>query len=526
MSSVAAFVPKAFLSVLLVASALPAQNADSTSQPADQQASPADQQSSQADQATPPAESSTAAPADAAAPATAGVSKIRIVRLSDVKGVVQLDRNIGRGFEPVMANMPIVEKARLRTDQGAAEVEFEDNSTVRLAPDSEVAFPQLERLASGTTASSVQVLKGTVYVSMVKTKGNEFSLLFGSQKIELQPSTHVRLQLGDNQAKLAVLEGDLRIEGPSGTQDISKKKTVTFQMQAQSQPEVAKDVTEEPFDTWDKQSAEYHARTASFNGSNGSPAYGINDMSYYGSFADVGGCGSMWRPYFVSADWSPFSNGAYAYYPGAGYSWVSPYPWGWTPYHTGSWSYCNGAGWGWMPGGSWYGLNNLAMLNNGSGLYRAGTSGGGGVGPAPTHPPRIGEPTMTAVNLKPLVRSGLASRDSFEFRKDSAGMGIPRDLGKLDKLSRQTVEKGTAHTEIYMSAPAMSDRNGRPMNTMAPVSVHRGPAPSSSMESSSGTYSGGPGRPSGGPSPSYSSSSHSAPAATSAPAAPSGGSRH
>ncbi len=124
--------------------------------------------------------------------------------------MVQLDRNIGRGFEPVMANMPIVEKARLRTDQGAAEVEFEDNSTVRLAPDSEVAFPQLERLASGATASSVQVLKGTVYVSMVKTKGNEFNLLFGSQKIGLQPSTHIRLQLGDNQAKLAVLDGDLR----------------------------------------------------------------------------------------------------------------------------------------------------------------------------------------------------------------------------------------------------------------------------------------------------------------------------
>ena len=514
MSSVAAFVPKAFLSVLLVASALPAQNADSTSQPADQQSSPGDQ-------ATAPAESSKA-PADSAAPATEGVSKIRIVRLSEVKGAVQLDRNIGRGFEPVMANMPIVEKAQLRTEQGAAEVEFEDNSTVRLAPNSEVAFPQLERLASGATASSVQVLKGTVYVSMVKTKANEFNLLFGSQKIELTPSSHIRLELGDNQAQLAVLDGDLRIQGPSGAQDISKKKTVTFQLQAQNQTEVAKDVTEEPFDTWDKQSAEYHARTASFNGSNGSPAYGVNDMSYYGNFADSGCGGSMWRPYFVSADWSPFTNGAYAYYPGAGYSWVSPYPWGWTPYHTGSWSFCQGTGWGWMPGGGWYGLNNFAMLNNGSTLNQGGT--GGRLPVLPPHPPRTGEPTITAVNLKPLVHSGLASPDSFEFRKNSAGMGIPRDLGKLDKLSRQTVEKGTAHTEVYMSAPTVTDRNGRPTNTVAPVAVHRGPAPSSSMESSSRAYSGGPSRSSSGAAaPSYSSSSHSAPAATSAPAAPSGG---
>jgi len=56
--------------------------------------------------------------------------------------------------------MPIVEKIRLRTDDGVAEVEFEDNSTLRLAPDSEVEFQQLERLATGATASSVHLLRG------------------------------------------------------------------------------------------------------------------------------------------------------------------------------------------------------------------------------------------------------------------------------------------------------------------------------------------------------------------------------
>ena len=73
-------------------------------------------------------------------------SNIRIVRLSEVKGEVQLDRNIGRDFEPAIANMPIVEDSRLQTATGVAEVEFEDNSTLRLAPDSLVEFPRLDRL--------------------------------------------------------------------------------------------------------------------------------------------------------------------------------------------------------------------------------------------------------------------------------------------------------------------------------------------------------------------------------------------
>src|ERR1035438_7559787 len=113
-------------------------------------------------------------PAQTPAPSNE-VSKVRIVRLSEVKGDVQMDRDTGRGFERAMANLPIVEKSRLQTGTGVAEVEFEDNSTLRLAPDSLVEFTQLERLQAGTTASSVHLVKGMAFVSLVKTKGNEFN---------------------------------------------------------------------------------------------------------------------------------------------------------------------------------------------------------------------------------------------------------------------------------------------------------------------------------------------------------------
>jgi hypothetical protein len=114
------------------------------------------------------APSQDAVSAQDAAPASAASnshSKIRIVRLSEVKGEVQLDRQTGKGFEPAMGNLPVVEGEKLKTGNGVAELEFEDNSTVRVAQDSMVEFPRLEMLPGGAKASTMTVLQGTVYVA-------------------------------------------------------------------------------------------------------------------------------------------------------------------------------------------------------------------------------------------------------------------------------------------------------------------------------------------------------------------------
>jgi len=469
---------------------------------------------------------------DAAAPAgttpASEVSNVRIVRLSEHKGTVLLDHNTGNGFEPAVVNMPIVEKSRLVTGDGVAEVEFEDNSSLRLGPNSMVEFPQLGRLPDGTTASSARLVKGIVYVSLLKTRGNEFTLLFGQQKLQLPPASHVRLQIDGAEAKLAVLEGTLHIDEASGALDVSKNRTITFNLQGQGQdqahPTIAKNVESyDALDSWDKKDAEYHAQAVPASALNSSPyAYGLDDMGYYGSFMNAGGCGSMWRPYFASAAWDPYSNGAWAWYAGAGYSWVSPYPWGWTPYHYGSWAYCPGIGYGWQPGGTWNGLNNVAANGPGNGPIH--------VPVRPVGPPVAGGRTLTVVNLKPLVRSEAASDDSFVARRDSAGLGIPREgLGNLNKLSQHTLDKGTATTFNYTSGPfaertderrgdaygpANSNRqeSGRPSESSRSYESSR---PSEPAQRSGGEMSprmGSGGGPSGGPPPS------SGPAPSSAPA--------
>jgi len=459
------------LAIALIVTALPAQQIDTPAQ------------TLTSDAAAPAADVQNSTPAYA-------FSKVRIVRLSEVKGDVQLDRFTGVGFEEAMANIPIIEKARIQTGVGVAEVEFEDNSTLRVGPDSLVAFPQLELLPSGAKASTVSVIKGTAYVSLVNTKGNDFTLTFGEQKVHLQPSSHIRLQLEPTKATLSVQEGAAKVESPSGTTEIGKKKTFSFDLANQNPPVAAKYVSSEPLDTWDHNAAEYHKNVASQSALASTPySYGVSDMAYYGSFVNTPGCGSMWQPYFVSAGWSPFANGTWAYYPGAGYSWVSPYPWGWTPFHYGSWTTCPGAGWGWQPGGSWNGLSNgpvAATTTNGQPLR---------LPKPPGRAPLSGESTLVRVNLKPIPLSdyGSSSRESFVFRKDSAGMGIPRgNFGKLDGYSEQAAHHGTASATVYGAATAIAQGGGRP--------AYAGEGPSSQSGYPSSTARAASGMPSANPS--------------------------
>ena len=424
-----------------------------------------------------------------------GGSKVRIVRLSQVKGSVEIDRSSGRGFEPAIANLPIVEQNQIRTGEGVAEIEFEDNSSMRLAPNSMVEFPSLERDATGATISSVHVVRGTAYISLLKPQSskasaNQFELIFGVRKLNLDPATHVRLEMLGTKAKLAVFDGAVHAADANGQTIIPKKKSATFEVFDKGEPVVAKDIESTPFDAWDHTAASYHSNVGAFSAFNSPYAYGLSDMSYYGSFMNAGGCGSMWRPYFASAAWDPYANGSWAWYPGAGYSWVSPYPWAWTPFHTGSWAYCDNVGWGWMPGGGWNGINNIAALSPAqttTTIARVPIR----TPHMPAQPPLPHGSSVIAVNTKPIASSEIASPTSFVFRKDSAGMGVPREtLGHLGKFSNESMSHGTATTHIYTSVPTNGRADNRAtMSESMATTVHRGSPPPTSTPSSRSSYS-------------------------------------
>jgi hypothetical protein len=399
-------------------------------------------------------------------PPGASVSQVRIVRLSQVAGQVYLDRGTEQRFEQAFVNLPIVAQSSLLTRDGLAEVEFEDNSSLRLTPHSLVEFPMLGRDAAGTTTTGVRARGGTLYASLAgghnssQTAGT-FKISAGGETIELAPGTHLRMDLNQPTARMIVYQGTATVSGAWGSMAVAKHRAVSFDIAASAAPVFLRADTEGAFDSWDRTAVDYHkvraANAASFAGS--PYTYGLSDLHFYGSFADIGGCGMMWRPYLANAAWDPYGSGVWTWYPGQGYSWVSLYPWGWTPFHSGEWDYCPTGGWGWRPKGNWNGLSNHPHLPVKSPIRKW---------PVAPPSPRPGQPTVIAVNLKSMQHSEIVEDGKFVLRGGSAGLGVPRGVvSNLGKISERAEARGTAvawlserQMQAGLIAPARSSGAG------------------------------------------------------------------
>jgi hypothetical protein len=436
-------------------------------------------------------------------------SKVRIVRLSDVEGPVQIERAAGDGFGKAFINLPIIEGSTLKTGKdGRAEIEFEDGSALRLAPDSEVTFTHLALGDDGQKLDTVQLVSGTVYASLHpknsrdKNKANEktgdqFLLNFGDESIAVSEAAHFRLRIDDSRAILAVFKGKINAASPSGQTEVAEKHSATMLL-ARSQnakddsinsdkPKanantfvIAKNYEDDPSDAWDHQQTDYHDRNASASNSNNlSPyGYGISDLNYYGSFMSLAGYGSVWQPYFIGSSWSPFQDGGWAFYPGSGYTFVSSYPWGWMPYRSGNWVFIPSYGWVWQSG-SWNSFSATPRVLNAPARTLV-----------PTPPVSGGKTVMVGLGLTANPVVGTSRR--LTINPGSAGFGVPR--GSVNHLNHiaKTIDKTSRPVTVSTVPPPLpanslspgfgggSAGSGRPAPTgsMAPTgSPHRTAAP-------------------------------------------------
>lgn len=419
-----------------------------------------------------------------------GDSQARIVRLSQVDGDVQIDRNTGQGYEKAFLNLPVTQGTKLRTGQDArAEIEFEDGSTLRITPGTVIEFPELARRDSGARASSLELQAGTAYLNFRGDKQEEFTLSFGPERLSLTRPAHLRVELKESSATVAVFKGDVEVNGSAGQVDLEKKHSATFDLAGSNPYTLANNVEPDPYDDWDKQQEQYHQRYSASN-SYSPYAYGASDLNYYGSFYNIPGYGMMWQPYLTGAGWDPFMNGAWAWYPGAGYTWVSAYPWGWTPYRYGSWTYLSAYGWFWQPGSTWAGWNTGPQIANAPLRFSA------------PRPPATPGRTLIVSRRAP-AGSVRVIQNGSEIRGNSAGLGVARgSVRNLGRVSQQMERTGSARGSLHaplagatMVSPTGTSRmpssqggyGSRRASPSAGGSPRMGGAPTSSAPASHGT---------------------------------------
>jgi hypothetical protein len=397
-------------------------------------------------------------------------SQARIVRLSNVEGAVVVDRNSGQGYENAFLNMPIVQGMKVATkDDGRAEIEFEDGSTVRVGPKSTLEFSALGLRDSGARFSTVIVEVGLAYVNYTdKHQGDEFTVLIQNETVHPKAAAHFRVDVQAAQVVLASFNGDLQVEGSSGNVEVEKNRSAIFDLAENNKYTLSKEIEDLPLDAWDKSQTRYEQTYANKGSNSNYPySYGVSDLNYYGNYYNVPGYGMMWQPYFTGVGWDPFMDGAWMFYPGAGYMWVSSYPWGWMPYRYGNWAFVPGYGYMWAPGGfnTWY---PVVPVKNPPNRF-----------PVPK-PPASGTATVTVG--RPFAGVSTTAPQRVFVRNGTAGIGIPRGtVNNLNKVSREVQSNGM-----------MSVRTSPPSRGFSGSSGAWGSAPSGGGHvSSSSSHSGG-----------------------------------
>ncbi len=80
--------------------------------------------------------------------------------------------------------------------------------------------------------------------------------------------------------------------------------------------------------------------------------YFYDNLEPYGEWLEVADYGYCWRPSQVDAEWTPYSDGYWAY-TDSGWTWVSYEDWGGICYHYGRWVNLEDEGWCWVPDYEW-----------------------------------------------------------------------------------------------------------------------------------------------------------------------------
>ncbi|HWX56176.1 MAG TPA: DUF6600 domain-containing protein [Verrucomicrobiae bacterium] len=278
-------------------------------------------------------------------------SSARIVRISDVEGQVDFDN--GHGYDDAMLNIPITEGNWIRTrGDGWVEVQFEDGSTLRLAPETEIVFSELKLAGDGGTITAVDLNQGEAEFNIARHEYSSFQVNVRQKAILVRQSGRFRvLTSNSDPLALTVWRGEVTVRDPDSGEEVAVRQNETFALDPQDVRRYDLETAAEAddLDQWSNQRDEYLSRYAGNQGARSPYEYGVGDLDRYGQYEDVPGYGQMWQPYGVSLDWDPYENGSWCSTPD-GYVWISAYRWGWLPYRYGHWVFIAGRGWFWEPG--------------------------------------------------------------------------------------------------------------------------------------------------------------------------------
>ena len=319
-------------------------------------------------------------------------SHARIVRLSLVQGDVRFapsfhddpltDANAGWQAAPL--NLPIRQGYVLATDNGRAEVEFENGAMAFLGANTVIEFYDLS-LQDGDRVTRLILRQGTTTVYVNPANGDYFSVTGGDFTVEAAGRTTFRLDNFDDGSTVSVEAGHANVLRDKQSTPLFKGQSLSMHANDPGDMITGRAADADDFDRWVSGRVDSVVTATTYSSQYvNSPGYsaGFSDLYTYGSWFPLAGYGYGWRPFGMGFGWSPFDYGSWYQDPFFGTTFIGSAPWGWLPYHYGGWIFSPVYGWVWTPVGFGY--------YGGPTYYRPVTAvwvrNGTNVGIVPLHP--------------------------------------------------------------------------------------------------------------------------------------------
>ncbi|MGH7728458.1 MAG: DUF6600 domain-containing protein [Vulcanimicrobiaceae bacterium] len=282
----------------------------------------------------------------ASAPARAAGSAPNVARISLIRGNVDVHRSDANEDVAASINAPLLAGDYLSTGSGGAraEVQYDAFGALRLAPDTQIRFTQLD-----PGHNVVQLAQGTVELRLFRSSDDDIQ----TPTLTVHPDEAGAYDVtvtSNGQTQVTVREGHADLISDRGTTTIGPGSTTLADgTPSNASLQTVAEISDSDFDAWTDQRDLAYERAFASPDEQYDTYVGYQDLGDYGHWADVGNYGNVWIPY-ETAGWAPYHDGRWAWEPYYGWTWVGYEPWGWAPYHYGRWFYANDYGWCWWPG--------------------------------------------------------------------------------------------------------------------------------------------------------------------------------
>ena len=269
-----------------------------------------------------------------------------VARISVVQGDVNVKRGDNGELTGAVMNAPLMTQDHLQTSDGSrSEVELDSANLLRLAPNTDVGFADIEY-----HQFQIQLGEGTVIYRVLRDSQGQVEI--ETPNISFRPTSEGEFRISvlpDGTTEMTARSGQGEIASPKGSETIAAGQTLLVRGNP-ADPEFQQiaELGRDQFDDWSanrdrqllgSQSYRYVSRDI----------YGADDLDAYGNWVPSQ-YGQVWAPQSQGADWAPYSTGQWNYEPYYGWTWVDSAPWGWAPYHYGRWFHNGSYGWCWWPG--------------------------------------------------------------------------------------------------------------------------------------------------------------------------------